>query len=172
MSTFVFMSVENHFFFTYQVDDFFSCIHEAKTIFSNILFTQDLLVNPNRYLSKQAFQSSNITKRYKKSTYINQNKNIFFYPHYRVLLGFQFSKLNELYCNCKYRIGGVMVSVNVCSSPGWVMPKTMKWVCVASPLITQHSGERAKTVFLGFRIMCPSGATCLTADCCFRELAL
>jgi hypothetical protein len=25
---------------------------------------------------------------------------------------------------------------------------------------------------LGIRIMCPSGATCLAADCCFCELAL
>jgi len=25
---------------------------------------------------------------------------------------------------------------------------------------------------LGIRIMCPSGATCLAADCCFSELAL
>ena len=27
-------------------------------------------------------------------------------------------------------------------------------------------GERAKTGWLGNRIMCPSGATCLSADCC------
>jgi hypothetical protein len=32
--------------------------------------------------------------------------------------------------------------------------------------------ERAKTGWLGIRIMCPSGATCLSADCCFSELAL
>ena len=32
--------------------------------------------------------------------------------------------------------------------------------------------ERAKTGWLGFRIMCPSGATCLAADYCFSELAL
>ena len=31
---------------------------------------------------------------------------------------------------------------------------------------------RAKTGWLGIRIMCPSGATCLSADCCFSELAL
>jgi hypothetical protein len=40
-------------------------------------------------------------------------------------------------------------------------------VFVTSPLSTQHEGERAKT---GIRIMCPSGATCLPADCCFSEL--
>jgi hypothetical protein len=28
------------------------------------------------------------------------------------------------------------------------------------------------SVVLGIRIMCPSGATCLPADCCFSELAL
>ena len=39
-------------------------------------------------------------------------------------------------------------------------------------LRTQHLGERAKTGWLGIRIICPSGATCLPADCCFCELAL
>ena len=37
-------------------------------------------------------------------------------------------------------------------------------VFVASPLSTQHNGERAKTGWLGIRIMCTSGATCLPAD--------
>ena len=37
---------------------------------------------------------------------------------------------------------------------------------------TQHKGERAKTGWRVIRIMCPSGATCLSADCCFTELAL
>ena len=32
--------------------------------------------------------------------------------------------------------------------------------------------KRAKTGLLGTRIMCASGATCLSTDCCFRELAL
>ena len=36
----------------------------------------------------------------------------------------------------------------------------------------KHAGERAKTVWFGIRIMCPSGVTCLPADCCFSELAL
>ena len=31
---------------------------------------------------------------------------------------------------------------------------------------------RAKTNGLGNRILCPSGAVCLPADCCFSELAL
>ena len=30
-------------------------------------------------------------------------------------------------------------------------------ICVASPLSTQHHGERTKTGQLGIRIMCPSG---------------
>ena len=33
-------------------------------------------------------------------------------------------------------------------------------------------GERVKTGWFGFRIMCPSGATCLPADCCFSDVAL
>ena len=53
-----------------------------------------------------------------------------------------------------------------------VKSKTIKLVCVASPLSTQLKGERAKTGWFGIRIMCPSGATCLSADCCFSELAL
>jgi len=36
----------------------------------------------------------------------------------------------------------------------------------------QHKGENAETDWLGIRIMCPSGATCLPVDCCFSELAL
>jgi hypothetical protein len=32
--------------------------------------------------------------------------------------------------------------------------------------------ERAKTGWLGIRIMWSSGATCLSVDCCFSELAL
>ena len=51
-------------------------------------------------------------------------------------------------------------------------PKTITFVFVASPLSTQHKGERAKTSWLGIRIMCPSGETCLPADCCFSELTL
>ena len=53
--------------------------------------------------------------------------------------------------------------------PGRVKPKNVKLVCVASPLSMQHLGERAKTGWPGIGIMCPSGATCLSADC---ELAL
>jgi hypothetical protein len=32
--------------------------------------------------------------------------------------------------------------------------------------------ERAKTGWLGIRIMCPSVVICLSAGCCFSELAL
>jgi hypothetical protein len=45
-------------------------------------------------------------------------------------------------------------------------------IFVASLVSTQHYGDRARTGRLGIRIMCPSGATCLSADCCFSELAL
>ena len=60
----------------------------------------------------------------------------------------------------------------VCSSPDEVKPKTIKLIFAASPLTTQQLGERAKTGWLGIRIMCPNGATCLSAECCFSELAL
>jgi len=52
---------------------------------------------------------------------------------------------------------------------GRVKPKTMQLIFVASP---QHSGERAKTGWLGIRIMCPSRATCPPAECFFGKLAL
>ena len=37
---------------------------------------------------------------------------------------------------------------------------------------TKHAALRAKTAWLGIRIMCPSEATCLSADCFFSELGL
>ena len=36
----------------------------------------------------------------------------------------------------------------------------------------QKKGIRANAGWLGIRIICPSGATCLSVDCCFSELAL
>ena len=48
----------------------------------------------------------------------------------------------------------------------------IKLVFIASPLSTQHYGKTGKIGLLEIRIMCPSGVTCLTADCCISELAL
>jgi hypothetical protein len=48
-------------------------------------------------------------------------------------------------------------------------------VFVASPLSTQHYGERAKIGWLGIRIMCPNGVIFLPAECCLmltREYTL
>ena len=80
---------------------------------------------------------------------------------------------------CSKRIDGVMVSVITSSTMDrrfeytvQVKLKTITLVCVASSLSTQHQWERAKTGWLGIRIMCASGATCLPADCCLSELAL
>jgi hypothetical protein len=56
------------------------------------------------------------------------------------------------------RISDIMVSVLVWSvvdrgfKPGWVKPKTKKLVFVASPLSTQHKGERAKTGWLEIKM--------------------
>ena len=44
--------------------------------------------------------------------------------------------------------------------------------CFSAKHAAFNLGERAKTGWLGIRIMCPSGATYLPADCCFSELAL
>ena len=40
--------------------------------------------------------------------------------------------------------------------------------CFSAKVVTL----RRKTGWLGIKIMCPSGATCLSADCYFSELAL
>ena len=48
------------------------------------------------------------------------------------------------------------------SNPDRVKPKTIQFVYVASPLSTKHSGERADCGWLEIRIMCLSGATCLS----------
>ena len=80
--------------------------------------------------------------------------------------------------NQKYHICGVWLACShrvrqiVGSSPGRVKPRTLHLVFVASPLNTQHYGERAKIGWLEIRIMCPNGMTFLPADCCFSELAL
>ena len=50
-------------------------------------------------------------------------------------------------------------------------PKAIKLVFAVSTLGT-HQGERATNDWLGIRIMLPSGATCLPADCSFSELML
>jgi hypothetical protein len=51
-------------------------------------------------------------------------------------------------------------------------PYRVKFIFVGSLLSMQHSGHRAMTGWLGIRIMCPSGVTCLSVECCFSELAL
>ena len=44
-------------------------------------------------------------------------------------------------------------------------------ICCFSP---KHAALRrnSKDWWIGSKIMCPSGATCLSMDCCFSELAL
>ena len=72
---------------------------------------------------------------------------------------------NILHDSLLDHIGGVVASSTVdCWSPGQVKSKTIKLVFVASPLSMQPKGERAKTGWLRIRIMCQSGATCLSAD--------
>jgi hypothetical protein len=60
----------------------------------------------------------------------------------------------------------------VCSIPDRFKTKTKKLVCVASSLSTHHSGEIAKTGWLGIRIMCPSMRDMYITDCGIGELAL
>jgi hypothetical protein len=71
-------------------------------------------------------------------------------------------------------IGGVMVSMLASSAVDrGFKPKTIKlYIAVASPLNTQHLGELAKICWFFVGRICPNGATSLTANCCFSELAL
>ena len=48
------------------------------------------------------------------------------------------------------------------SAPVWSIQG--KLVFAVSPVSMQYQGVRTKTFWLGFRIMCPSVATCLAAD--------
>ena len=66
----------------------------------------------------------------------------------------------------------VLASIAVDRGFNEVKPKTIKLVFVASPLSMQHKGEIARTGWQRIKIMCPSGATCLSADCCFSKLEL
>ena len=45
-------------------------------------------------------------------------------------------------------------------------------ICFFSVKHAALKSKIAMTGWLGIRIMCPSGATCLSADSCFSELAL
>jgi hypothetical protein len=59
-------------------------------------------------------------------------------------------------------IGGVMVSMG--SSPDQVQPKTIKFVFVC--FFANHAAikRKSKDSFVGIRIMCLSGARCLSTD--------
>ena len=67
------------------------------------------------------------------------------------------------------RIGSVMVSV-----VDWnAVDRGFKDYTIGNCCFSiKPSALRRKTGLLGIRIMCPSGATCLSADCYFSELEL
>ena len=71
---------------------------------------------------------------------------------------------------------GLTVLVFKISHPtfrSWIQASKTKYfkigICCFS---TQNQGVRAKTVWLGIMIMCPSAAICLPVDFCFSELSL
>jgi hypothetical protein len=70
----------------------------------------------------------------------------------------------------KNRIGGVMVSVFTSSAVyrGFEtrLDKTKDFKIGICCFSVKYAG------WLGIRIMCPSGETCLPADCCFSDLVL
>jgi hypothetical protein len=94
---------------------------------------------------------------------------------------FKLHSVHQLCLNlCRDCIGGIMVSVLASSAVDrgfepWLV-KTKDYeigiCCFSAKHAAFNLGERAKTGWLGIRIMCPSGATYLPADCCFSELAL
>jgi hypothetical protein len=45
-------------------------------------------------------------------------------------------------------------------------------ICCSSAKHAALMRKSKKTGWLGIRIMCPRGATCLSADCCFSVLVL
>jgi hypothetical protein len=78
-----------------------------------------------------------------------------------------------------YRTGGVLVIVLSSSTvdrwfeSGSGQSKDYNiGICFFSAEYIALKRERAKTGWLRIGIMCPSGATWLSADCCFSELAL
>ena len=73
-------------------------------------------------------------------------------------------------CQLNKRLVGVMVSVLASIEVG-SNQRLIELIFVASPLSSHHYGVRAKIDWLGIRIMCPSEATCLPADCCLNELS-
>ena len=81
----------------------------------------------------------------------------------------------EARSNLWNRIGGVMVGVLASRAvdrgfdPRSGQPNNKIGMCCFS---AKRPALRRNTSWLGIRIMCLSGATCLAMDCCFSELAL
>ena len=77
-------------------------------------------------------------------------------------------------------IGGVMVSVFASSAvdcgfefqSGQAKDYKIGFCCFSARHAALRRTFRANTDWLGIRIMCSSGATCLSVDCCFSELVL
>ena len=73
---------------------------------------------------------------------------------------------------CANRIGGAMVSVLALSAVDPSIEPCTKDYKIGIFCFTQLQGVRAKLRWCKIRVMCLSGATCLSTDCCFSELEL
>ena len=82
------------------------------------------------------------------------------------LLGFSVCDLNSLVSVLASSVGDREFE----SRSGQTKDYKIGIACFSARIIKER--ERAKTDWFGIRIMCPSGATCLSADCSFSELAL
>jgi hypothetical protein len=69
-------------------------------------------------------------------------------------------------------IGGAMVSVLALSAVDPSIKPCTKDYQIGIFCFKQLQGGRAKLRWLRIRVMCLSGATCLSTDCCFSELEL
>ena len=71
------------------------------------------------------------------------------------------------------RIGGVMVSVLALSAiDHGFKPRSGQTKDYKIGICCLSAKHAALISWLGIRIMCQSGVTCLSADCCFSEPAL
>jgi len=91
------MSVENHFFFTQQVDQFFLDTYMRQKQFFKDFFYK---IQADIY-QKTPCRAQTLQKEMRSLHTLIRTTRTFIYPQYRVLLGKTFSKLNELFCNYK-----------------------------------------------------------------------
>ena len=99
------MSVEKHFFFAHQVDQYVLYIHEAKAIFQRFLYKRFTSKFKQIFMKKRLIglklQIHTLPKEMRSLHTLIRTIRACIYPQYCVLLGSILSKLNEFFCNYK-----------------------------------------------------------------------